>query len=447
MTPSSPFIITIDWLQVSVSVTSEFFSLCEAWGYEVMKRERGSKIWRDIYDIKHEGKDFASVACNPYSSALKPDAGVVKFANHLLYREDFITTVYQHLSLMGLRYKGISRLDICCDFQEFNGHYDPHAFVEAYIAGCYHRKGSNKTLIYADCAVPATAPFDLPEGKTVLDAHPPLRFSSLTWGLRTAGVQAQLYCKSLEQAQTRRKPYIIEAWLANGFDLSRPVWRLEFRLSSKSREIRFSGGEVLQTARLNVADLFLPVQRTLLMASLVEKHFCFFEKIGDKVATRRPPVSLLDFTTPAYTKKSSQRVHSSPARSLETTRKTLLSIVRETPNLPDYMDSALNAALSYVTCASGSMAADTSKVTKALESAATSSITAPDEVTLLSARVRYLAPPDFEEFLNVFHTMREDGEARGRPFGVIDMFPDLVASARNTIVDLLLESDYYTFHE
>lgn len=206
------------------------------------------------------------------------------------------------MRLLGLKYVSLTRVDVCADFQLFAECLAPRTFIARYLADGsvtdgiqYIRKGSN---LYH---VTGRKRHRTESGKVSFAtqaSHEYLRF-----GTRRSGVSAYLYNKSLELAESGKKKYIREMWMANGILESEelPVFRLEFSIQSKGmtyeRKSTHSIMKKLGLKNLSVLQIedFLPGTRLSdVFFSYAQKYWNFRQVTDVKYTKDMPYVKLFD---------------------------------------------------------------------------------------------------------------------------------------------------------
>ena len=144
-----PYVLSIDWLQVSVLLSEHFVADgTNCWGYTTERKATGSKVWKDIFVVyDNEGVEIGTLACHPHSDALNKMSGVLKYSNDLLYEADAVDRAFAAIKFLGLSYRGITRLDLAYDCNElFNG-LQVESLVRGYLNGKYVKRGQNKWML------------------------------------------------------------------------------------------------------------------------------------------------------------------------------------------------------------------------------------------------------------------------------------------------------------
>lgn len=241
--------------------------------YEVTEGQESHSIFRESYTIRCDKKQLVHIFMRPKMSAIAVDAVSIKVANRLLYKANWSWILHDIIDALGFKVKSITRIDLCCDFQQFDydvwrdkeGNIDssiaqslpdnkrkeleaagytcsnllPSDFIHRYLQDqetaaveTYIREGSNKFCAYGAKRVIAD------DGTKEINDSTAITISSafeyIRWGSRESGVCTYLYNKSKELHDKSSKPWISERWQAAGLDESKgDVFRIEFSIKAK----------------------------------------------------------------------------------------------------------------------------------------------------------------------------------------------------------------------
>lgn len=285
--------VNLDWLNVAFlepTKTPLTFDFFKRQGLEITAREYGTPVFAEVYHIKQHGKPFLEIRRNPYSKKghggiFDPRLCQIRLDNMACYLKSPVDELRKFVLAFGYEYLGISRVDICLDFNLFDSGLDPKNFILRYMRAEISKINQ--------CNIAA-------HGK---DNWSGREFNSLKWGSEKSLITTKLYNKTIELQQNKDKPYIRAAWADAGLDLTKPVWRIEFSIRAEGRHIVSTDGEFFELG-LNTID-----QRTrlwTLFAGLSKKYFHFkkVEYNGDKPKRkdRCKDVSLFRYTAdiPVY---------------------------------------------------------------------------------------------------------------------------------------------------
>lgn len=234
---SEKYAISLDWMQFycerSPWVIPSAFTTTKG-SYEVEKQSYSTNLWLDVYIIKHRGREFATLCCNPRNSGMPERGCTLKLANRVLYSHEWVRESKSIMAEMGLRYKGITRVDVAYDCNvladgrsvpEFLMQYFSHA---PYCEGHIIRSGSRKVTINATRSNKGS-----------------VEISAMRWGSKGSDVGAYCYNKSLELREVKDKPWIRETWEKAGLidAFKNDEWS---DLSEKERERKINQGDVQQ---------------------------------------------------------------------------------------------------------------------------------------------------------------------------------------------------------
>lgn len=347
-----PFCISLDWLSLSCHITGFLFTDREEQpsGYHLVHMEYGSKIFRHIAEIYDpDGELIGQLQWEPYSSALNPRLAIFKCDNALLYREGGIEQFFCAVVALHLEYRGINRLDIACDQNEFYGGLTPQNLIIRYFNHKYLKLGINHGFSHFDLnyygvrgkhglqawsAIPLTSKEAREKyvkhveernreiagtGVQPLKCEMPRRVESIkdeitnsvTWGTRGAGVQVQFYNKTKELQEVHMKRYIVEAWKAAGLDVSRDVYRVEMRIHAQGK-----GVVNLETGKpfeLHMQDIMFQEQIEELFFAYAGRHFQFYISDGHVRKDQNKPLKLWNVRPPII-KPKLIKAHRNPSR-------------------------------------------------------------------------------------------------------------------------------------
>ena len=334
------YCISVDWLSVSCRDMGFVFwdQETQPSGYRLVRMGHGSKIFAELYDVYDpDGVHVAELHAKPYNKGMDEHSIILKADNALLYQSDGIEQFFACVNALALYYKGINRLDICCDQNEFYNGYQPTSLINQYLdtscpiiklginhgfthfdKGIYGTATGNGLTLWSKmplvrkeqrekrAAEIATKNEELKKaGLPLIDtteAHaietPPGSLTdSVTWGNRGCAVQTQIYNKTRELQEKVLKHYIVDAWKAAGLDVSRDIYRVEMRIMGKGKSlINLETGKQFE---LHLIDLLSQKAIDELFFAYAEKYFKFYRNDGHikirqcqpiKLWHRRPPI-------------------------------------------------------------------------------------------------------------------------------------------------------------
>lgn len=276
-------LVSIDWL----SIYCDCSAMAPCQDYIFDKEPYGTQEFKDMYTIYLYGEEIAILTCNPRSSVMKPGTGMLKILNPILYQQGLPEIVYDLLYSCNIQFLNISRLDLCADFNHFEGYPQMQQFFQDFLTIKLWKIGAAK---YKVCANKATE-FDCDYFKLIGLQSSQHTYQYLRFGSKVSKVSAYLYNKTQEFRDVKRKNYIAEAWKANEIDEKQEVWRLEFSL--KGDGIKFLNQETKQWQSKNLEMVFDPIQRTQLYNALYLKYWDFRVNDGQKRKDRMKHAALL----------------------------------------------------------------------------------------------------------------------------------------------------------
>lgn len=290
--------ISVDWLEVFGHLQG-YMAEGDYVGkslkrYVVTDTGLSGKVFRHIYKVEYNGMSYATLMFEPTSSIINKAACCLKLENRLLYHQGFIGVLYDLLSALNIKYKGVTRLDLCLDCNQLADGtpvgqflYDL-MFSQVHTAGHVFRKGSRKMAV--DC---------------VRSAASGCSITAMRWGSRASNVCAYCYNKSLEMVECKIKPWIVEAWERNGLQHSvyekwdelkdrskknaikngtavnyveTAVWRFEISIKSEGADVlNMADGELFR-----LSPRFLETQKRIeeLFWVYAERQLCFYKSKG-----------------------------------------------------------------------------------------------------------------------------------------------------------------------
>jgi len=215
--------------------------------------------------------DFAEVQSLPYSGILNRNSVIVRFVNRTLYRHDFWNMFDLFLEQQHFIFKGISRIDICADFNQFL-HHTPIEIIEGFAAKKYRHIGQGVGALYFNHGVMSD--------KITRRKDYGVNYTGLSFGTHGSDLRVYLYNKSFELMTQGEKPWIRDRWNAVGLD-GRNVWRLE--VSLKSKACKFKDRTTGQPVVLEEQSTKDEDELSKIYHTLVQKKFDF--RINQKKCT------------------------------------------------------------------------------------------------------------------------------------------------------------------
>lgn len=285
--------INIDWLEcycledsVGFPHDADYF---RANGFEVRQRDYGTPMYNEMFTLyDHYNEPFIEIRRAPKSSKLaagifSPYAAHVRLANRTCYADGAAKIMADFLDLHGFAFQRISRIDICLDFEKFDSGDKPSVFIQRFMQGRYSK--INQANISAHG----------------LDEWDGRRWNSLAWGSKSSMITTRFYCKSMELAQKKDKPYIRQAWqqcelvddwhtcekkTKAGIMYKPDIWRLEFEIKAQKNhwlQIEDYNGDRKKIRSLkNTLDIYYTRQGIFQMFLSLVSHYFHFKHVEYK---------------------------------------------------------------------------------------------------------------------------------------------------------------------
>lgn len=291
------YALSIDWLSIFClyacdgewsPVNTDFFAY--------KKETFGTRVFSEFYRVRvpnDEGgvDEFAEIQAKPYSSILPAYAVIVRFVNRTLYLPNFWELADRLLVENYFSCAGISRIDICADFNQF-ATIPARTLIEQFAAKKLRHIGRGTGALY----------FNHGTGVERDEFNRPVndygvRYTGLSFGTHASGAHVYLYNKTEELLTQGDKPWIKDLWKNVGLD-KREVWRLE--VSIKSEGLKFKDKKTGNKIEIDVPLVMDNAGLDKIFHTFQKKLFSFIrnkEHISN--ITREPRLVLFD-DRPAY---------------------------------------------------------------------------------------------------------------------------------------------------
>lgn len=281
MTPMSK-LLSIDWLEVYClepePMGPRFF---ESKGFPVKVRSYGTPQYREMFTLLTPDDnefDYIEIRRDPYSKKsqhgiMQDNACHLRLSNRFCYHPRAVDVFLNFLAAFGYIYKNTSRIDICCDFQQFDNGELPQYFISRYMREEIYKEVQPRLSAISSTNKPDSALFSITAHGT---DRPTVRYwNSLSWGSSKSNVRTKMYNKSQEMREVHIKPYIKEAWQRAGLnECNGDVYRVEFSVKAASDFICKDTGEI---ERMTLWKLQTDTARILWFNSLAFRYFHFRE--------------------------------------------------------------------------------------------------------------------------------------------------------------------------
>ena len=287
------YVLSIDWLSVFCVYNGEgdTWQPVESAKFSYLREDFGTRCFSVFHRVRIANTtggwdEYAEVQSVPYSSILPPYAIIIRFVNRSLYMPNFWELANEFLSLNNIEIRGISRIDICADMNQF-ACIDPKSLIEGF---------ASKRLRHIGRGVGSLA-FD----HQVKNGEYGVNYTGLTFGTHASDAHCYLYNKTFELDTQGDKPWIKERWRRVGLDI-RNVWRLE--VSIKSAGLKFKDKATKEIVNVNAAMISGEDSLDKIYHTFVRKLFSFVvNRKGITNITREPRLVLFD-DKPAYDRGS-----------------------------------------------------------------------------------------------------------------------------------------------
>lgn len=214
--------INIDWLEVyclePAILNADYFANL---GWDARKREYGTPQYQEMFTLYDNNKPFIEIRRNPYSiknngGIFEPNACHIRLSNRTCYYFDAVQQLRNFLLKYGYTYKGISRIDICCDQIKFDNGMLPQKLANSYMADKIWKIHQSAISAYSNDG-DDTHRVQMNIGAHGRETNTGRMYNSLKWGSPSSPISTKLYNKSLElSTESRDKWYIRDAWCKAG---------------------------------------------------------------------------------------------------------------------------------------------------------------------------------------------------------------------------------------
>lgn len=197
----------------------------------------------------------------------------IKVENSVLYSYKYIALLRDFIASNGLIYRGISRIDLYADMNVCASGLHPRRLLERYLRQDILKIGNNKPLVnYSSLGYSVGAAAYRKD--TPVNPSTPV-INAVTWGTHSSDVQAQCYNKSYEMKCVKEKPWIVDTWAREGFDIT-DVWRFEVRIKGKGKDLlRLDSGEIWE---VGLDDIITQDRLASVFQAYAGKYFRFVYK-------------------------------------------------------------------------------------------------------------------------------------------------------------------------
>lgn len=292
------YTIAIDWLTIFCIFHGDGeWEPRETANFSYKQENFGTRCFSRFFRVRvpnEEGgvDEFAEIQATPHEGNVLPSYAVmVRFVNRTLYLPDFWERADLLLVENLFSCNGISRIDICADFNDF-ATIAPLRLIEQFAAKKLRHIGRGVGALYFNHG--KGAEFD-EKGRRIEDYG--VQYTGLSFGNHASDAHVYLYNKTLELNTQGDKPWIKDTWIQAGLDI-RSVWRLE--VSIKSKGLKFRDRKTKEDVNVDVPMVMETAGLDKIYHTFVRKLFSFIRnkpKISN--VSREPRIILFD-DRPAY---------------------------------------------------------------------------------------------------------------------------------------------------
>ena len=247
--PNKVKCINLDWLSVyclepkGCVMNAAYYKKL---GWSVEEREYGTPQYREKFTLMNGRHPFLEIERNPYSlkqngGIFEPESCHIRLANRTLYQPNPVQQLTNFIIKYGYEYKGISRVDVCCDLTIFDNGMKPQDLANKYIKDKIWKVHQSHIAPNTDDGDDSwRIPIHLgTHGKETKTGR---TWNSLKWGSPKSALSTKLYNKTLELDTNTGKFYIKDAWVKAGLcDLQKV--RYEYR-NPKTKEIEIRSKQI-----------------------------------------------------------------------------------------------------------------------------------------------------------------------------------------------------------
>lgn len=247
--PNKVKCINLDWLSVyclepkGCVMNAAYFKKL---GWSVEEREYGTPQYREKFTLMNGRHPFLEIERNPYSlkqngGIFEPESCHIRLANRTLYQPNPVQQLTNFIIKYGYEYKGISRVDVCCDLTIFDNGMKPQDLANKYIKDKIWKVHQSHIAPNTDDG-DDTWRIPIHLGAHGKETKTGRTWNSLKWGSPKSALSTKLYNKTLELETNTGKFYIKDTWVKAGLcDLQKV--RYEYR-NPKTKEIEIRSKQI-----------------------------------------------------------------------------------------------------------------------------------------------------------------------------------------------------------
>lgn len=248
-TPNKVKCINLDWLSVyclepkGVVMNAAYYKKL---GWSVEEREYGTPQYKEKFTLMNGRHPFLEIERNPYSlkqngGIFEPESCHIRLANRTLYQPNPVQQLTNFIVKYGYEYKGISRVDVCCDLTIFDNGMKPQDLANKYMKDKIWKVHQSKIDAHSSDGDDSwRIPIHL--GAHGRETKTGRTWNSLKWGSPKSALSTKMYNKTLELETNTGKFYIKDAWVKSGLCELQKV-RYEYR-NPKTKEIEIRSKQI-----------------------------------------------------------------------------------------------------------------------------------------------------------------------------------------------------------
>jgi hypothetical protein len=260
-------LISIDWLQLHLEGNINWLP-----SDKIIRLPYQTRQFKYIDEYYIDKRRFCTITHTPLSSILSDKMVLLKVDNEFLYEKGYLTHLHTLIAKLNLKIIGLSRIDICADFNTFYNNLEPMNLIRRFFT-CKYRK------------------IDMCKFKAMGEQKRHIEFDYLRYGTNNSVCCSYLYNKSKEMNEVKMKSYIFDSWQCSGLDIKKDVWRLEFSLKGNTIKLNdLKTGELIPITlefisnKDNLKDMYYALQ---------DKYFKFRYDTGKSNVSREKIIQLL----------------------------------------------------------------------------------------------------------------------------------------------------------
>lgn len=224
------YCISIDWLQVCCfsNLIQEGEYMSDKYKFVITMEQRETPLFKRVFTVRLKNIPVAIITQEPRSKAIKQGITLIKLENRVLYHQGYIRMLYALIEATKMKYKGITRLDLCYDCNKFYDGHNPAKFVRDFVfkapdtKGGVYRKGSDNFTCHGARNQSSSS-----------------KITSISFGSENSRIRCYMYDKTIELKEVKDKPWIRKMWKENGLvsDDKTHVWRSEISIKAEGMDI------------------------------------------------------------------------------------------------------------------------------------------------------------------------------------------------------------------